>query len=124
MPGYGKLSQTTEDTVEVSSNCDTDESQSQCWGSGDMGLWAAVVILIILWTIGIWGGWMCVSKSNCKEDKCDGFGAGAFGAGLLWLIVIVLFIGAAYRCKWGAVVGLLVLFLILILIGMWWWSSC
>lgn len=127
--GYGKYSHTTEETVEQSSSCDTDESQNQCgsWGSGNAGLWVAVIVLIIIWTIAVGAGWSVFNKS-CRDGhsgKNDGFGASGFGAGLLWLIVLVLFIGAAWSCGWGAVVGLLVLFLILILIGMWWWcASC
>jgi hypothetical protein len=85
----------------------------------------AAVVLIIIWTIGVWGGWSMYSNSRkCEDGKNDGFGAGCFGAGLLWLIVLVLFVGAVYKCAWGAIVGLLVLFLILILIGVWWYSSC
>jgi hypothetical protein len=122
-----KFTTVTKESVEQSSGPECDESCStQSWGCGDMGLAVAVIILIIIWTIVIWGAWSCMGSNNkSKSRDCDneGFGAGCFGAGLLWLIVLVLFIGAAYKCGWGAVVGFLVFFLIVILIGMWWWCS-
>lgn len=137
MSSYGRVSHTSEETVEHTVDCDDSgksESQScSSWGFGgcaDMGLWVAVIVLIILWTLAVWAGWSWFSSSNSKRGKgkgCDdndGFGGGCIGAGLLWLIILVIFVAAAFRCGWGAVVGFLVFFLIILLIGWWFWSSC
>jgi hypothetical protein len=63
-------------------------------------------------------------KDERGDDKDCGWGTGALGMGLLWLIVVVLFIFAARSCGWGAVVGFLVFFLIILLAGWLWMSSC
>lgn len=137
MSTYGKVSHTTEETVEHSVDCD-ESGKSECstsWGSSgcsDMGLWVAVIVLVILWTIVVWCGWSWMSSGNGnrsgkhgKSGDCqDGYGGGCIGAGLLWLIILILFVAAAWRCGWGAVVGFLVFFLIILLIGWWFWSSC
>lgn len=137
MSGY-KVSQTSEETFESTVDCD-DNGKSECqsqssWGVGcaDMGLWVAVIVLIIIWTLAVWVGWSWFSSGNnrqnkgkdCDDKQCDGFGGGCIGAGLLWLIILIFFVGAAWRCGWGAVVGFLVFFLIILLIGWWWMGSC
>ena len=138
MSSYGKTTHSTEETVEHTVDCDEStksecSTQSSAWGAGcaDMGLWVAVIVLIIIWTLAVWAGWSWFSSGNNKGgkggkncDNQDGYGGGCAGAGLLWLIILILFVAAAWRCGWGAVVGFLVFFLIILLIGWWCWSSC
>lgn len=111
------------------------EDPCDSYDANKIGMWICAIILIIIFTAILFCGFTSYGGSDRKEGDCGegkgrdrggcgGYGgAGIIGGILLWLIVIIIFVVATYKCGWGAIIAFLVL-LIFIAIIAWWWLSC
>jgi hypothetical protein len=116
---------------------DTKEECNEEYDTNKIGLWICAIILIIIFSLILWWGFCSFGgnggcgrgrgRDGCRDGgrgEEGGFGgAGIIGAFLLWLIIIIIFIAAVYKCGWAAIIVFLILFIILIAIGWWWWAG-
>lgn len=94
------------------------EQKEQC---RDTGLIIAAIVLALIWTFAIYAVWSLCSANKDSGPGC-GVGSNCIGAFLIWLLFIILFFASIYAWRWNAIVGILVFFLIIMLLG--WWASC
>lgn len=124
--GFGtKVQHKVEETFEakVEDQCETKcepkcEQKEQC---RDTGLIIAAIVLALIWTFAIYAVWSFCSASKNSNSGC-GIGSNCIGAFLIWLLFIIIFFASIYAWGWSAVVGILVFFLVVMLLG--WWASC
>lgn len=133
-----KTTETVCETVETTTSNDCAQPcadpcaqpQGSCGYDVQMiALWIVALLFIIIWTIAV--GFMVSRWSrrkrerNCDESCDDGEGrSGDFsliGGVLIWLIVLIIFVGVVYMWQW---VGLVVFIVLAILIGAVIFASC
>ena len=125
----------TDESLSVTEGDCAPEPKEECceeYDSNKIGLWVCAIILIIIFSLVLWWGFSSFSRGNergrgrgeGRGEDCGNGGAGVIGAFLLWLIIVIIFIAAVYKCGWGAIIVFLILFILLIAIGWWWWAGC
>lgn len=128
MSGSAKTKYDVEEAFTVTTgDCETapTETKTSCTDDSysNVGLWICAIILVVIFTVAIWGGFAwCNSswKGKGKKKGNVGGGCGMIGLFLVWLIIVIIFLCAVWKCGWGAVVGFLILIIIIaILCGMW-----
>lgn len=137
MPG-GSFEVTESETMKVTEKCDDGCSDSgcsvdtgcetSCYDASRIATWIVALILVLFFTVAMFscfsGGWGdCDRDNDCGDKKrdCNDWSSLACGF-LVWLIVIIIFLGAVWACGWAAIIFFIIL--ILILGAAWWWGSC
>lgn len=125
-----KISEKSDSGCENSESSELEKSAG-CYDASKIALWIIAIVLILIWTAAIWS---CFAGCGDHDNKCDldddgrcgskGWGGCGWIAGfLVWIILLVIFIGAVFWCGWAAIIFFII---ITILVGLaWWWSmSC